>query len=169
VARAQLCRSSIRCLAELGDGGLPSFCNTIGTKLTPRIRKGPLFRLERTKSSCCLMSALDPGCVKTSTNRECAELFSLFSYFDGDCQSRSFVIQRNRDKLSTRKFGVGVFTQPGPLAGIPASRLRNRASLSLKIAPSKRQKGQPCCAPQQDLQLADHSLGTQSRRVRPER
>ncbi len=45
--------------------------------------------------------------------RECAELFSLFSYFDGDCQSGSFLIQRNRDKLSTRKFDVGVFTQPG--------------------------------------------------------
>jgi hypothetical protein len=40
-------------------------------------------------------------------------LFSLFSSFDGDCQSGSFVIQRNRDKLSTRKFDVGVFTQPG--------------------------------------------------------
>src|SRR5712675_1896354 len=31
--------------------------------------------------------------------------------FDGDCQSGSFLIQRNRDKLSTRKFGVGVFTR----------------------------------------------------------
>jgi|SRR5258708_36554167 hypothetical protein len=39
-------------------------------------------------------------------------IFSLFS-FNGDCQSGSFVIQRNRDKLSTRKFDVGVFTQPG--------------------------------------------------------
>src|SRR6266481_5583546 len=54
------------------------------------------------------------GCVKTRTSRECAELFSPFSSFDGDCQSGSFVIQRNRDKLSTRKFGVGVFTQPLP-------------------------------------------------------
>src|SRR5712672_3054157 len=51
------------------------------------------------------------GCVKTCTSRECAELFSLFSSFDGDCQSGSFLIQRNRDKLSTRKFGVGVFTR----------------------------------------------------------
>ncbi len=42
---------------------------------------------------------------------ECAELFSLFSPFDGDCQSGSFVIQR-----STRKFDVGVFTQPGSKA-----------------------------------------------------
>src|SRR5258707_8233283 len=53
------------------------------------------------------------GCVKTRTSTECAELFSLFSSFDGDCQSGSFLIQRNRDKLSTRKFDVGVFTQPG--------------------------------------------------------
>src|ERR1700694_867748 len=65
------------------------------------------------------MSASGPGCVKTCTSRKCAELFSLFSSFDGDCQSGSFVIQRNRDKLSTRKFDVGVFTQPGPLTDIP--------------------------------------------------
>src|SRR6266852_1652735 len=58
-------------------------------------------------------SHYDPGCVKTCTSRECAELFSLFSSFEGDCQSGSFVIQRNRDKLSTRTFDVGVFTQPG--------------------------------------------------------
>src|SRR6266446_4017829 len=59
------------------------------------------------------MSEMGPGCVKTCTSGECAELFSLFSSFDGDCQSGSFLIQRNRDKLSTRKFDVGVFTQPG--------------------------------------------------------
>jgi hypothetical protein len=52
-----------------------------------------------------------PGCVKTCTSRECAELFSLFSSFDGDCQSGSSVIQRNRDKPSTLKFDDGVFTQ----------------------------------------------------------
>src|SRR5882724_8319180 len=60
------------------------------------------------------MSESDPGCVKTCTSRECAELFSLFSSFDGDCQSGSFLIQRNRDRLSTRKPDVGVFTQSGP-------------------------------------------------------
>src|SRR5438445_93379 len=64
------------------------------------------------------MSQLGPGCVKTCTSRECAELFSLFSSFDGDCQSGSFVIRRSRDKLSTRKFDVGVFTQAGPKADI---------------------------------------------------
>ena len=59
-----------------------------------------------------MRSAPGPGCVKTSTRGECAELFSLFSSFDGACQNGSFLIQRNRDKRSTRKFGVGVFTQP---------------------------------------------------------
>jgi hypothetical protein len=61
-----------------------------------------------------LRTAFDPGRVKTCTRGECAELFSLFSPFDGACQSGSFLIQRNRNKRSTRKFEVGVFTQPGP-------------------------------------------------------
>ena len=61
------------------------------------------------------------GCVKTCTSRECSELFSLFSSFDGDCQSGSFVIRGNRDKLSTRKFDVGVFTQPGSEAEAPTA------------------------------------------------
>jgi hypothetical protein len=56
------------------------------------------------------MSGLGLGCVKTCTSRERAEFVSLFSTFDGDCLSGSFLIQRNRDKLSTRKFDVGVFT-----------------------------------------------------------
>src|ERR1700730_6956285 len=60
------------------------------------------------------MSEKGPGCVKTCTRSERAELFSLFSSSDGDWQIASFLIQRNRDKLSTRKFDVGVFTQPGP-------------------------------------------------------
>src|SRR5674476_78965 len=60
------------------------------------------------------------GCVKTCTSRECTELFSLFSSFDGDCQSCSFLIQRNRDKLSTRKSDVGVFTQPGSFSDLGA-------------------------------------------------
>ncbi|HEY4815465.1 MAG TPA: hypothetical protein VIH58_12340, partial [Chthoniobacterales bacterium] len=51
--------------------------------------------------------------MKTCTRRERAELFSLFSSSDGDWQIASFLIQRNRDKLSTRKFDVGVFTQLG--------------------------------------------------------
>src|SRR5882762_9599350 len=72
----------------------------------------PLSGVKRTLDFGAVRSASDPGCVKTCTSRECAELFSFFSSFDGDCQSGSVLIQRNRDKLSTRKFGVGVFTQP---------------------------------------------------------
>jgi hypothetical protein len=66
-------------------------------------------------------SGFDPGCVKTRTSRECVELFSLFFSFDGDCQRCSFLIQRNRDKPSTRKFDIGVFTQPGPLTDLGSS------------------------------------------------
>src|SRR5712672_1489583 len=64
------------------------------------------------------------GCVKTCTSGECAELFSLFSSFDGDCQSGSFVIQRNRETNFLRassKFDVGVFTQPGSKTEILAA------------------------------------------------
>jgi hypothetical protein len=66
------------------------------------------------------MFEMGPGCVKTRSSGECAELSSLFSSFDGDCQSGSFVIQRNGDKLSTRKFDVGVFTQAGSDSDIAA-------------------------------------------------
>jgi hypothetical protein len=37
-----------------------------------------------------------------------------FSSFDGYSQRCSFPNQPNRDKISTRKLDVGVFTQPGP-------------------------------------------------------
>src|SRR5258707_7224960 len=89
-------------------------------------------------------SGFDPGCVKTFASQDCAELFSLFSSFDGDCQSGSFVIQRNRDKLSTGKFDVGVFTQPGSKATVrrcpryfrfaPESRRSSEGSACLKSA-----------------------------------
>jgi hypothetical protein len=59
--------------------------------------------------------------VKTRTCGECAELFSLSSSFDDDRQSGSFLIRRNRDRLSTRKSGVGVFTQPGSKADLGAT------------------------------------------------
>src|SRR2546426_9146540 len=64
------------------------------------------------------MSAMGPGCVARTENAQ--NCFSLFSSFDGDCQSGSFLIQRNRDKLSTRKPDVGVFTQPGSLTEVSA-------------------------------------------------
>ncbi len=76
----------------------------------------PLSGVKRKLDFGAVRAAFDLGCVKTCTSRECAELFSLFSSFDGDCQSGSFLIQRNRDKLSTRKPDVGVFTQPGSIA-----------------------------------------------------
>ena len=52
------------------------------------------------------------------------DALDLFSSSDGDWQIASFLIQRNRDKFSTRKFDVGVFTQPGPLADIVRSDLK---------------------------------------------
>jgi hypothetical protein len=59
------------------------------------------------------VSVPGPGCVKTCASRECAELFSVLSPFYCDWQQCSFPIERNRDNISTRKFDVGVFTQPG--------------------------------------------------------
>src|SRR5664279_2150058 len=82
--------------------------------LVRRADQCPLCEVERTLCGRRATSESDPGRVKTRKSREGAELFSLFSSFDGGWQSCSFLIQRNRDKLSTRKFDVGVFTQPGP-------------------------------------------------------
>jgi hypothetical protein len=68
------------------------------------------------------MSGQGPGCVKTSTRGECAELFSLSSSFDGAYQSGPFLFQRNRDKRSTQKFEVGVFTQQSKPEKLEASK-----------------------------------------------
>src|ERR1039458_9663427 len=62
------------------------------------------------------MSELGRGCVKTCTGKECAELFSLLASPDSDRQRYWFSNRRNRDGISTRKFCVGVFTQPGSKA-----------------------------------------------------
>jgi hypothetical protein len=86
------------------------------------VRYSVAFGGKRTSLAPSILVAIDPGCVKTCTSRECAELFSLFSSFDCDCQTGSFLIQPNRDKLSTRKFDVGVFTQSGPKADNAAIR-----------------------------------------------
>src|SRR3981189_2822501 len=80
------------------------------------------------------ISESDPGRVKTCTRGECAELFSLFSPFDGACQSGSFLIQSNRNKRSTRKFEVGVFTQPGPITD-PLHYHLDRATTFAKYRP----------------------------------
>jgi len=93
----------------------------------------PLSGEERKSNFGAVRSVNDPGCVKTCTSRECTELFSLFSSFDGDFQSGSFVIQRNRDKRSTRKFDVGVFTQPGPATDIDSSPLISGMLISDRI------------------------------------
>jgi hypothetical protein len=62
------------------------------------------------------ISASGPGCVKTSTSGERAELFSLFAFLDGARQRCSFLIQLIRGKRSTRKSDFGVFTQPGSIS-----------------------------------------------------
>src|SRR6266404_3842061 len=55
-----------------------------------------VFRAKAENLLALRFSVFDPACVKTCPSRECAELFSLFSSFDGDRQSGSFVIERNR-------------------------------------------------------------------------
>jgi hypothetical protein len=49
------------------------------------------------------MSACDPACVKTRTSGEDAELFSPFASFVGERQCCCYPIQRNLDRISTRK------------------------------------------------------------------
>src|SRR5450759_700661 len=68
-----------------------------------------------------LRSAGDPGCVKTCTGKECAELFSLLASPDSSRQRYWFSNRRNQDGISTRKFCVGVFTQPGSKGEILAA------------------------------------------------
>src|ERR1700750_62363 len=59
------------------------------------------------------MSALGPGCVKTCLREGCAELFSQLPSSGRSCRYNRLPHRRNRDRSSTRKFGIGVFTQPG--------------------------------------------------------
>src|SRR5258708_11305315 len=59
-------------------------------------------------------SGFDPGCVKTCTSQECAELFSLSSSLSGGRKHFWFSNLRNRDGISTRRLNVGVFTRPRP-------------------------------------------------------
>src|SRR5712664_1028928 len=62
------------------------------------------------------LSQFDPGCVKTCTSQECAELFSLSSSLSGGRKHFWFSNLRNRDGISTRRLNVGVFTRPRPTA-----------------------------------------------------
>src|SRR5258708_20173675 len=80
-------------------------------------------------------SGFDPACVKTRASKECAELFSPFSSFDCDCQCCSFPIQRNRDEISTRKFGVGVFTQAGSKTDVTSLKCDVRCSPESRRGP----------------------------------
>src|SRR5450631_3945504 len=66
------------------------------------------------------MTALGPGRVKRRTSEERAELFSLFSSFNGACQSGSFLIQSKSRQTFHAKVHVGVFTQPGSKADLAA-------------------------------------------------
>src|SRR6266446_7781201 len=59
-------------------------------------------------------SLFDPGCVKTCTSQECAELFSLSSSLSGGRKHFWFSNLRNRDGISTRRLNIGVFTRPRP-------------------------------------------------------
>src|SRR2546428_9276545 len=63
-------------------------------------------------------SQFDPGCVKTCTSQECAELFSLSSSLSSGRKHFWFSNLRNRDGISTRRLNVGVFTRPRPVADI---------------------------------------------------
>jgi hypothetical protein len=60
-----------------------------------------------------LKSVLGPGCVKTCASRECAELFSPFPPSTATASAVLFPFNVIETKISTRKFAVGVFTQPG--------------------------------------------------------
>jgi hypothetical protein len=76
--------------------------------------------------------AIDPGCVKTRTSRECAELFSQLPSSDRRCQCNWFLHRRNREGSSIRKSSVGVFTRPGPTRDTRSLLLRCSSSHVLK-------------------------------------
>src|ERR1035437_6591585 len=97
-----------------------------------------------TKARCrpfMLMSGPGLGCEITRLSLECAELFSLLASPDSGRQRYWFSNRRNRDGISTRKFCVGVFTQPGsktevsPLARHVRSTLKNRHSSDELVCP----------------------------------
>src|SRR6266849_7744351 len=52
------------------------------------------------------------GCVKTRFGEVYAELFSQLASSERSCQYNRLPHRRNRDGNSTRKLGIGVFTQP---------------------------------------------------------
>src|SRR5438105_9163336 len=75
-----------------------------------------LSGVKRKSDFWAVRSAFDPGCVKTCTSQECAELFSLSSSLSSGRKHFWFSNLRNRDVISTRRLNVGVFTRPRPEA-----------------------------------------------------
>src|SRR6266446_6791050 len=82
-----------------------------------------LSGVKRKSDFWAVRSAFDPGCVKTCTSQECAELFSLSSSLSSGRKHFWFSNLRNREGVSTRKLNVGVFTRPRPKADIEPDRL----------------------------------------------
>src|SRR5258705_11923443 len=78
----------------------------------------PLTASKQTSRRKAATSGLDPGCVKTCTSQECAELFSLSSSLGSGRKHFWFSNLRNRDGISTRRLNVGVFTRPRPKAEV---------------------------------------------------
>jgi hypothetical protein len=76
----------------------------------------------------------DPGCVKTCTSQECAELFSLSSSLSSGRKHFWFSNLRNRDGISTRRLNVGVFTRPRPISDIwPDPSLRPTSAIAQRL------------------------------------
>jgi len=87
----------------------------------PNLRSSSKSKLVRQSGKHLLalsLSDFDPGCVKTCTSQECAELFSLSSSLSSGRKRFWFSNLRNRDGISTRRLNVGVFTRPRPEADI---------------------------------------------------
>src|SRR5258705_10965374 len=78
--------------------------------------------------------AIDPGCVKTCTSQECAELFSLSSSLSGGRKHFWFSNLRNRDGISTRRLNVGVFTRPRPRPDIVRGGVENDSFQPVRLA-----------------------------------
>jgi hypothetical protein len=57
----------------------------------------------------CAVKAQAPLCENAREQRMRRNCFLPFPSFECDCQCCSFPIQRNRDKISARKFDVGLF------------------------------------------------------------
>src|SRR5258706_10473625 len=91
-----------------------------------------LTRGKRTSRRQPISVAFAPGCLKTCTSQECAELFSLSSSLSSGRQHFWFSNLRNRDGISTRRLNVGVFTRPRPLTDLGSSPCHTVVDLAAK-------------------------------------